>query len=1096
MEKPKENKIDLTIARQNFQMQKKGMEDISSSVKEVSKSVSELATKLDPQEIGDGKTFIVKGLKGDKGDKGEQGVKGDKGDKGDSIKGDRGEQGIQGIQGVKGIQGIKGEKGDKGDSIKGDKGDKGDTGKDGKDLSQETIKKLEKVLTKKDSPLWTVVGGTGGIKEVTHDTTLTGDGTLESPLHAVGDGTGDMLKATYDPANGARQVAFADQAYTLPTASVSVLGGVKVGTGLSIDVNGVLSQSAGLGDWSFNGNTIGVKKTLGSIDNYDIGFITNNTERLTILKNGNVGIGTNNPGAPLSISGVSGDATVGPGLLNITATNDLNYVWGAVTLAPNLTAGHILLTQLTGVAKSTNNSGYMGFKYAGSCSTSNQLTWGFYANDQLMVLNGNGNVGIGTTAPGAKLQISHNVTTGNWPLVIEGYKDTSTAIASIFLMRGARGTIASPTAIQSGDIVAQWSTEGYGATGFGGASVGRLKFGAEENFSDTSAATYLGFDTTPTGSRSGTEKMRITGNGNVGIGTTAPEAKLDIYATQATGTTGSPSIVGGAKWGQLNVRSTDAYTTQRGGRISFSGQTGSSGYTEGIFGVIEGYKTNAFNSNIGGGLDFYTTVNSNGNMTHRMRIDGDGNIGIGTTNPGQKLEVIGNAKISRDSLDASLTLARINYSPSSWRINAGFNVAAGDFWIDQGSIATTKLLITTAGNVGIGTTAPGYALDVSTGTISSGNSRVISQASASYFTSYAESTDAVIQGRTGYGVNIKYNGGTSGIYLKSDGNIGIGTTAPTIAKLQVAGAIGILEGGATPSKYTIFQGGDQSADITYTLPTAVAGATGYVLTSTDAGVLSWAAAGGGAPEGTAVLSTGEAGGTKFLREDGDGTSSWQSISFPAQVEDNITDGHTTIAPSGNAVFDALALKAPLISPAFTTPNLGTPSAGTLTNCTGLPIAGLVASTSTAIGVGSIELGHATDTTITRTGAGEIAVESVAIPTISSTSTLTNKRITKRVVTTTDDATAVIDVDVTDVYELSAVANATTFSTTGTPTDGQTMIIRFKDAGVAKGLTWDAIFVAIGATAPTTTVAGKWHYVMCQYNTAATKWHILSAIVQA
>ena len=144
---------------------------------------------------------------------------------------------------------------------------------------------------------------------------------------------------------------------------------------------------------------------------------------------------------------------------------------------------------------------------------------------------------------------------------------------------------------------------------------------------------------------------------------------------------------------------------------------------------------------------------------------------------------------------------------------------------------------------------------------------------------------------------------------------------------------------------------------------------------------------------------------------------------------------------------------------------------------------------------TIELGHATQNTLSASG-GIMSIESVAIPTISSTHTLTNKRITKRVVTTTDDATSVIDVDVTDVYELSAVANATTFSTTGTPTDGQPLVIRFKDAGVAKGLTWDAVFVAIGTTAPTTTVAGKWHYVMCQYNSAATKWHILSAIVQA
>lgn len=68
----------------------------------------------------------------------------------------------------------------------------------------------------------------------------------------------------------------------------------------------------------------------------------------------------------------------------------------------------------------------------------------------------------------------------------------------------------------------------------------------------------------------------------------------------------------------------------------------------------------------------------------------------------------------------------------------------------------------------------------------------------------------------------------------------------------------------------------------------------------------------------------------------------------------------------------------LTSPILTTPNLGTPSAVTLTNGTGLPIAGLVASTTQAIGVGSIELGAATDTTISRVSAGVIAVEGVTL----------------------------------------------------------------------------------------------------------------------
>jgi hypothetical protein len=46
-------------------------------------------------------------------------------------------------------------------------------------------------------------------------------------------------------------------------------------------------------------------------------------------------------------------------------------------------------------------------------------------------------------------------------------------------------------------------------------------------------------------------------------------------------------------------------------------------------------------------------------------------------------------------------------------------------------------------------------------------------------------------------------------------------------------------------------------------------------------------------------------------------STAQQAAIDAKVEDTITDGHTTVAPSGNAVFDALALKAPLASPTFT-----------------------------------------------------------------------------------------------------------------------------------------------------------------------------------
>lgn len=111
-------------------------------------------------------------------------------------------------------------------------------------------------------------------------------------------------------------------------------------------------------------------------------------------------------------------------------------------------------------------------------------------------------------------------------------------------------------------------------------------------------------------------------------------------------------------------------------------------------------------------------------------------------------------------------------------------------------------------------------------------------------------------------------------------------------------------------------------------------------------------------------------------------------------------------------------------------------------------------------------------------------------------TLTNKRISPRVVTTTDDATAEIDVDVTDQYQLTAVANNTTFTTTGTPVNGQKLIIRLKDAGVGKTLTWNAVFRAVGVTLPTTTVASKTHYIGCVYNTADTKWDAVAVVQEA
>lgn len=184
----------------------------------------------------------------------------------------------------------------------------------------------------------------------------------------------------------------------------------------------------------------------------------------------------------------------------------------------------------------------------------------------------------------------------------------------------------------------------------------------------------------------------------------------------------------------------------------------------------------------------------------------------------------------------------------------------------------------------------------------------------------------------------------------------------------------------------------------------------------------------------------------------------------------------------------------LTSPTLATPVLGTPSSGTLTNCTGLPVAGITASTSAALGVGSVELGHASDTTLSRASAGVLAVEGVVIPSISSTNTLTNKRVTKRVGSTTSSATPTINTDNVDIYRLTAqAADITSFTTnlSGTPNHGDSLVIEITGTA-ARAITWGASFEASTVALPTTTVSTDMLTVGFFYNSATSKWRCVAS----
>lgn len=114
--------------------------------------------------------------------------------------------------------------------------------------------------------------------------------------------------------------------------------------------------------------------------------------------------------------------------------------------------------------------------------------------------------------------------------------------------------------------------------------------------------------------------------------------------------------------------------------------------------------------------------------------------------------------------------------------------------------------------------------------------------------------------------------------------------------------------------------------------------------------------------------------------------------------------------------------------------LGTPSSGTLTNATELPVTGITASTTAALGVGSIELGHATDTTLSRSAAGVLAVEGVVIPSISSSNTLTNKSISGSTNTLTNiPNSALTNSSITINGSSVSLGGSATISSDSTPT---------------------------------------------------------------
>jgi hypothetical protein len=188
------------------------------------------------------------------------------------------------------------------------------------------------------------------------------------------------------------------------------------------------------------------------------------------------------------------------------------------------------------------------------------------------------------------------------------------------------------------------------------------------------------------------ERMRVAASGNVGIGTTSPGTKLMVVGANAT----------------VNVETSEVLRLQRGA-VSGIKNRNTAGFSVGSFepGIIGRTRLDINLSGIPNSSNVFADIPD----ITVMSLLANGNVGIGTINPGAKLHVSG--------ADGNLALIAGASSGIVFQSNPGSNdiigrnannTAYADLHLRAG--AGPGVYINTAGNVGIGTTNPGFRLDV------------------------------------------------------------------------------------------------------------------------------------------------------------------------------------------------------------------------------------------------------------------------------------------------------------------------------------------------------------------------------------------------
>ena len=396
-------------------------------------------------------------------------------------------------------------------------------------------------------------------------------------------------------------------------------------SGLTID-----SGTASIGRIHFADGTTGTTRYKGIVA-YDhssdaMYFVSNASEAMRIDSSGNVGIGTTSPSVQLHVK--SSATTYAQARIDTGADGyDASIAYAQ--------AGTI-----KGISGYDDSTDTVAIKYG---------TFGGNGID----IDSSGNIGIGTTSPANKLEVSG----GN-------IRTINSSTGRITFNNG--------------------STEAY--FGFNGAGSSILDAGALPLQIQAQSTNYIRFDT------NGSERMRIDSSGNVGIGLTAPTQLLDVN--------GDARIRGG-----LNLTTSTSYNADPASYLI----VGASNQTSVNNGRSYQWKLNTEGDANDQDLVFSALDRGAGSFTEYVRFQGSGNVGIGTNSPSAELHVsaANDSGIRVDAAGNNVALMLTDETTSNgFRINynAPSDILAFDTTNGTGTKVAERMRIDSSGNVLVGTT--------------------------------------------------------------------------------------------------------------------------------------------------------------------------------------------------------------------------------------------------------------------------------------------------------------------------------------------------------------------------------------------------------